>query len=83
MHSLTKNENDSISYGFFLSFFPAGNRDIMGVYNKKGWKGWGMKNAQNGSTELADRIRSYFTGTAPYRMPNGAISQYCPKKYQK
>ena len=70
MHSVAKNQDKFIKYGLYLSFFPAGNRDHMAVYNidKFNWHMW-SPHAREGDTETADRIRSYTQGTAPYKYP--------------
>jgi len=80
MHSVAKNTSNKISYGLYLSFFPAGNRPLMAVYNRSNWKQWSSlhPNVTEGDTELGDRLRSYQTGTAPYRFPGGGITQYIP-----
>jgi hypothetical protein len=84
MHSVAKNPTNKIIYGLYLSYFKAGNRDLMAVYNRKGygetqWKAL-HPNANRGDTELADRIRSYKTGVSPYRFPGGGITQYVPTR---
>lgn len=80
MHSVAKNQTNKIAYGLYLSFFAAGNRTLMAVYNRPNWKQWPSlhPNVTEGDTELGDRLRSYQTGTAPYRFPSGGITQYIP-----
>lgn len=79
MHSVARNTSDKIVYALYLSFTQAGSRDFMSVHNKPNWS-WSALHpfAKNGDTELADRIRSYQTGMAPYRFPGGGITQYVP-----
>ena len=85
MHSVAKNQTNKLIYALYLSFFPAGNRDYMSVYNKSNWIGWKTQHphVQDGDTELGDRIRSYQQGTRPYRYPSGRITYYITSRTMK
>ena len=84
LHGQTKTpSNESIEFGFYLGFFPAGSRpgyaDALTALKRLEQKGGASKGP---ATEIDDRLRSFTNGHAPKLWPSFDRIHFYPFRYQ-
>ena len=83
LHSVCKNTTKKIMYASYISYMPVNNKHDFRVFHPKGKKSAVMKNYPHcnyGDSMREDRIRSYLTGTAPFRFTGGNLTYFIPKR---
>lgn len=83
LHAVCKNTSKKIMYASYISYLPVNNKHNYRVYHEKGknWTGWlNHPHCNYGDSMREDRIRSYLTGTAPFRFTGGNLTYFIPRR---
>ena len=83
LHAVCKNTTKKIMYASYISYDPVNLKHEDRVHHKKGpsWTGWvNHPHCNYGDSCREDRIRSFNTGTAPFRFSGGNLTYFIPKR---